>query len=405
MASLLPRVDLCMVPTVPPPDDSPPNFDNPESLSTATIAIASVMIFLTTLFVGTRIWINWQNLKWSDYFTVIAYLLQTGFSGIIVSLHQYGRHLWDIPMCWMTTSYLKRIYAHSLLFGLALLFSKAAIFLLYLEIFGTNRRTRLLIWVGLVLTVLLYSTFIPFTSVYNAPAAGQSWDGLFARIADLKRAQVILRWSLAIGAGSILLDFYIFILPIPILTKLHVSKIKRLQLTALFGTALLGVVASIVALAYRVYLITDPLDSTWHTAAVDIANMIENDVAIIVGSMPAFSHFLRERVAGGSLWKSVSSAWKSSQTGGSTNRASILGRSWPPSSKGPYGLRSRPHSEEGFELTSSQQGIIEGSTANAYAGDSLSSGQRVGQEVGGIVRTVDIFQQVQHQPEPTHNLV
>lgn len=154
-------------------------------------------------------------------------------------MHPFDRHIWDIPACWLDTTYLKRVYAHTLLFGTVLLTSKAAIFCLYLEIFGRNRKTRRLIWAGLICTVILYSTFIPFASVYDAPAAGTSWDQLFAQIADLNRAHVILYWSLGIGAGSILLDTYIFILPIPILLKLHVSKVKRLQLLAVFGTALL----------------------------------------------------------------------------------------------------------------------------------------------------------------------
>jgi hypothetical protein len=142
-------------------------------------------------------------------------------------------------VCFLDTSYLKRIYAHTLLFGFTLFFSKAAIFLLYLEIFGTQRRTRYFIWGGLAAAAVLYVTFLPFASIFDAPAAGQSWEDLFAQISDLARAKVILDWSLVIGSGSILLDVYIFALPIPILAKLHTSKAKRLQLFVVFGTALL----------------------------------------------------------------------------------------------------------------------------------------------------------------------
>ncbi|KAI0490290.1 hypothetical protein F4859DRAFT_457543 [Xylaria cf. heliscus] len=405
MASLPPGVDPCSVPVGQNPHGSPPNFQNPESLSTATIAVGSVMIFLTTLFVGARICINWRKMKWSDYFTIVAFILQTGFTGILISLHQFNRHLWDIPACWMTTSYLKRLYAHSLLFGFTLFFSKAAIFLLYLEIFGSTRKTRRLIWAGLIFAAVLYSTFIPLDSVYTAPAAGQSWDALFAQIADLSKARVILYWSLGIGAGSILLDFYIFAIPIPILKKLHVSNVKRLQLIAVFGTALLGVVASVVALAYRVYLITDPLDGTWHQASVGIANMIENDVAIIVGSMPSFSHFIRDRVAGSSLLKSIVTALRSTHDGGTTGKSSKFNRSWPSPPKRPYVLKSRPHSEDGIGLTGLHRGLMQNRTTHASVEGSWKIGPQHGQEPGGIIRTVDVFQHVQYHPESTDNLV
>ncbi|KAJ3577844.1 hypothetical protein NPX13_g2718 [Xylaria arbuscula] len=333
-SSLPPGTDLCSIPAGMSPDKSPPNFDNPESLATATIAVSSVMIFLTTTFVGARVWTNRRVLKWSDCkqytdLTIISYILQTGFTSIVISLHQFDRHIWDIPACWLDDTYLKRIYAHTLIFGIVLLTSKAAIFCLYLEIFGTNPKTRRLIMVGLICTGILYSTFIPFASVYEAPAAGTSWENLFAQIADLNRARVVLYWSLGIGAGSILLDAYIFILPIPILSNLHVSKVKQLQLLAVFGTALLGVAASIMGLAYRTFLITDPLDSTWHSAAVAIANMIENDVAIIVGSMPAFNHFFQAHVADSLMWKSFMSMMRNSPDKKKTSKSTRFNSAWP----------------------------------------------------------------------------
>ncbi|KAI0896232.1 hypothetical protein F4806DRAFT_54309 [Annulohypoxylon nitens] len=403
MDSLPPGTDLCATPAGQPPDGSPPNFNNPESLSTATLAVGCVMVTLTTIFVSARIWINWGKLRRSDYLTLIAFALQVGFSGIIMSLHKFNRHLWDIPICWMTPGYLKRLYAHTMMFGAALFFSKAAIFYLYLEIFGTNRKTRYLIYAGLVCSGLLYITFIPMASLYNAPRAGESWNELLAEMADLSKALVELQWSLAIGAGSTLLDFYIFVLPLPILGRLHISRVKRIQLILVFGTALLGVAASIVSLAYRVYLITDSKDGTWHEATVGIANLIENDIALIVGSMPAFSHFFRAHVAETSLWKFVTSAISNMGTAhsGSAKRSS----SWP--SNKPYGLRSHPRSDEGFELANSREGIVKSSVSNTYyerpQDDVLQVGQLRG--TGGIVRTVDIFQQTQQHPGPANHLV
>lgn len=49
----------------------------------------------------------------------------------------------------------------------------------------------------------------------------------------------ILRWSLLWGTLDILIDIYIFILPLPIIFKLNLSKKKKLQVSAIFFIALL----------------------------------------------------------------------------------------------------------------------------------------------------------------------
>jgi hypothetical protein len=399
MGSLPPGVDPCTIPASQSPDGSPPNFEDPESMSTATITVSCVFIFLTTVFVCARVWINWLRLRLSDYFTIFAFVLHLGFLGNLISLHKFHRHLWDVPICWMDAVYLKQLYAHMLMFGMILLFSKAAIFLLYLEIFGTNRRTRFLIYGGLVFTILFYSTFIPMASYFNAPHAGQSWELLLAQMTDMSKAMVVLQWSLVIGAGSSVLDFYILALPLPIVWRLQVSKGKRYQLVVVFGTALLGVISSVVALVYRVYLITNTADNTWHQASLAIANTIENSVAIMVGSAPAFAHFFRVKVAETGLWKSVVSSFGTTRTGQSSQKSSNPGGSWLQTKH--YGLRAHEHKKDGYELSESQKTK---STVGRY--DRLQDEPRVGgQSPEGIVRTVDIFQHAHKRPDSTEQLV
>ncbi|KAI1866046.1 uncharacterized protein JN550_008024 [Neoarthrinium moseri] len=94
------------------------------------------------------------------------------------------------------------------------------------------------------------------------------------------------------------MNLYIIVLPLPILFKLHLVVSKRLQLIAVFATAIAsrGVVASIVDLVYCVELL-DLEDGTWREACVSITTIFETDVPIIVGSMPFFSTFLKLHVA------------------------------------------------------------------------------------------------------------
>lgn len=92
---------------------------------------------------------------------------------------RYNHHQWDIPACWFGATYLKLLYAQVMTFGMTLLFSRAAILLLYLEIFGVEIGFRVAVYIGLTFNALLCLIFCPMASYYNAPHAGKSWESLF----------------------------------------------------------------------------------------------------------------------------------------------------------------------------------------------------------------------------------
>lgn len=130
---------------------------------------------------------------------------------------------------------LQTVFCNSLFFGLCLGLAKVSILLLYLQLLAVERGMRLAVYAGLFFTVGLYITFIPCVSYYEAPHIGGTWA---AMVTNGQPNQAV-PWSLVVGAGSILIDLYIFVLPIPVLVKLHTSVAKRLQIIGLFSTALL----------------------------------------------------------------------------------------------------------------------------------------------------------------------
>ncbi|TAQ84950.1 hypothetical protein B7494_g6728 [Chlorociboria aeruginascens] len=89
---------------------------------------------------------------------------------------------------------------------------------------------------------------------------------------------------------------------------------KRLQVVALFAAALFGVVASVIALVFRVDLLHNP-DSTWDQARLALCVVTENNVAIAVGCMPACAKFMKHYVVDSSTFRSLRSRLR-----GSTDR-------------------------------------------------------------------------------------
>lgn len=91
------------------------------------------------------------------------------------------------------------------------------------------------IYVGLVVTFLTYFPYIPLTIRYISPASGKSWADL---VLDDDPAKAIY-WGIVSGSLAVALDIYIFVLPLPTLATLNMSLKRRVQLIAVFATALM----------------------------------------------------------------------------------------------------------------------------------------------------------------------
>lgn len=93
---------------------------------------------------------------------------------------------------------------------------------------------RIAIWVGLVFDFLIYWTGVGVATYYETPHPGETWintlDG---------RTLIPLHWWQAQSALSIILDIYIFVLPLPAVAKLKLLIRKRISIIAVFSLALM----------------------------------------------------------------------------------------------------------------------------------------------------------------------
>lgn len=129
------------------------------------------------------------------------------------------------------------VFVQTILFSPAFFFPKAAIFLLYRQLFAVNRKPRLVVDAGLTLTLLCYLSNIPMAAIYGAPRAGQTWESmLMTYVVDARPLSIA---GVAQSAVGTFIDLYIFVLPIPFLLRLHMPKKRVLGLVGVFSTALL----------------------------------------------------------------------------------------------------------------------------------------------------------------------
>ena len=114
-------------------------------------------------------------------------------------------------------------------------FAKTSLLLLYLRIFGPKKSTRHAIHFGLVFAFCLYWVNIPITAYYCGPSAGKPWS--IQEIGRKCMKSEIL--GLVQGPLNVLLDLFIFILPIPVVMGLQMSSRRRIAVLAVFLTGIL----------------------------------------------------------------------------------------------------------------------------------------------------------------------
>lgn len=167
------------------------------------------------------------------------HLLFIAFLTLNRTEHRIDRHAWDTPVCWYTGRFLRLPFTQSMLFAPATFFPKAAIFLLYRQLFGTGRRFRMAVDIGILITFLVYLSNIPLAVIYAAPRPGQSWDSILGSLET--NARPFATGGIVQIAIETILNFYIFLLPLRILRHLNMPSKKRWQLVGVFSIAILYV--------------------------------------------------------------------------------------------------------------------------------------------------------------------
>ncbi|KAI1110850.1 hypothetical protein F5Y14DRAFT_336819 [Nemania sp. NC0429] len=319
-----PGTDLCQIPIGIPPDGQGPDF-NDVGLTSLTISFTVILTAIAIVFAFGRLVANIRKLGLSDLFVLFAAIANVIYAVFMIVYVKYDRHQWNLPLCWINGEYELVAYLYESLTCLSLFFSKTATLLLFRQVFNVSRAMNIAIWIGIAVSFALYGSSLGALSYFSAPHAGQTWDGvatqaIITNLSPLYKgvAPIVipLYWGVAQGAIGTVFDIYIFILPLPILARLNLSNKRKLQISALFFVAILGVVGSVVSLAYRVVSIHGPTPDLTYSAAVLLnCNLIEMNIALVVCSTPAFANFMRNYVMQSRIFKSLRSSLGSSNSG------------------------------------------------------------------------------------------
>ena len=128
----------------------------------------------------------------------------------------------------------QKLFAQNILLGPTFFTAKAAILLVYLQLFSVKAPFRTAVYAGFVLDVIAYIPQLALAPIFCAPHAGHPWN--FQVPQNCGHLSV---WGIPQSTLGTVLDLELFFLPIPIVTRLSMSRRKKLAVLGVFATAIL----------------------------------------------------------------------------------------------------------------------------------------------------------------------
>jgi hypothetical protein len=106
---------------------------------------------------------------------------------------------------------------------------KLCILLGYLRVFKTDLGTKCGIWIGLMACTIFYTVTF-FMDVFRCKPVEAAWN---PTVHGTCLSYAAFPW--ATGIFNVVSDFYILVLPLPVLFKMHMPLARRLRIASIFG--------------------------------------------------------------------------------------------------------------------------------------------------------------------------
>ncbi|KAI9640835.1 hypothetical protein NHQ30_010676 [Ciborinia camelliae] len=349
--------EMAMTPAGIPPPGVIPNFIDAPSRAPLMYIVGSCMVAIMLILASLRFYTKLVVVKkttWDDYTCGIAvigalcYYIACIYAG---SACKYGTHIWDISVAeLLSKKFIIAGFIVNFFTTLVWPFAKLSFFILYHQLFYRNLLLRRLIYLGMFLNVGFYFSILVATLYYTAPRPGESWQETYLS----PRYYGIFNMTIPIAAGSLVLDVYIFLLPIFGVWNLKLSTKKKLGIVIVFGTGLTACVASSLNIYFKYVLNKDETDFTYGVIPVLIMGLTEMCVGIAASCMPALTKMVRSDTNWLALRSKLTkafgslSSWRASRA--SKNRSSVFVSKEENNSNGAYSNLDQELRTPGFEL-------------------------------------------------------
>ncbi|CAJ2500629.1 Uu.00g034820.m01.CDS01 [Anthostomella pinea] len=277
LATMTPE-QLSMIPAGTPPPGVIPNFIDPPTSAPVLIAVGTVLMAIMLLFAGIRFYVKViirRKVTPDDWTTLAAVIGTCWYYGICihaVTRAKFGTHMWDISVAHtLSDDFLIASFFTNWPSGLVRAFAKSSFLLMYLQLFSPWAWLRRSAFVGMFLNWGFYTSVIIASIYYQAPNPGQTWQEGFTN----ERYNKSFYMTLPIASGSLILNTYIFVLPLIAVWNLRLSPRKKIGVMAVFATGLIACVASSLSIYIKHKLNSHLDDYTYWVYIVLLMALVE----------------------------------------------------------------------------------------------------------------------------------
>ncbi|KAL0764846.1 hypothetical protein CaCOL14_012652 [Colletotrichum acutatum] len=254
----------------PPPPGVTPNFENPRDAGWMWNVVGmSVLAAIATLFFGIRTYAKFSMARPffpDDWTCAVSYALIMIYVSTVFVMAHYGEgyHAWELTK----ESYqevMRWLYASSIIYCPAAYFTKVTLLLLEARVFAVHERVSRGIKVFIITLLICYIPIQILKTVICLPVSA-FWNPKTQNPRCLNQRKIFI----ADLSLAIITDFFILVLPVPLLWGLRMPMRKKLKVAALLGA---GGIATAVTV-YRMYLVVQFLTSTDVTADFVVLDLI-----------------------------------------------------------------------------------------------------------------------------------
>ncbi|PGG99512.1 hypothetical protein GX51_06252 [Blastomyces parvus] len=283
-----------ITPIIPPPPGVTSNFDHPtDVLRTVNLVTQYLTGAIVTIFVATRLIIKfyrYSRFEIEDYATTISWFFFIGYCTCValLSYHGGGYHAWDVPKS-EQQKFQKISYAITIIYVPMAFSAKVALLAIVIRIFNLDRKTVIGIYVILGVLLLYYIPTILLKILFCLPIAGY-WEGTASGAKCLNQQNLIA----ADAVISMVSDFVILVLPLPLTWSLHIGKTKKLRVIGILGA---GGVATAFSVWRLVMIIEEGASPNFTLVFVRIVLLgnAEAGIGLICACLPAINSYYSYR--------------------------------------------------------------------------------------------------------------
>ncbi|GAB7357543.1 hypothetical protein MBLNU459_g0060t1 [Dothideomycetes sp. NU459] len=244
------------------------------------VTVSIVATALAMLIVIARIWTRARSMGSEDWTILVSFTFSvtlTVLIGIEV-IHGQGRHYNTISASEMKSLY-KAFWASVPVYQAALSITKISILLQYFRVFvGQNIRRGTII---LMAITVIYGIWSVCSTAFSCAPISYFWDK------DIPGGRCLNLNAIWFSNASlnIVTDVAIFVLPIPVLSELHLPKRQKWGLMGVFALGAFVCLTSILRLR-ALYDLSASQDVTWNNGPAAYWSSLEVNIGIICASLP-----------------------------------------------------------------------------------------------------------------------